>query len=122
MGDYQTASVAPAQPDQAPSTPIEKPPLLKLQTAGPANVAYLEQDNSGIVHLYFRGMRFGVDDFVPDSLIRSQTISPSGTAGELVCRHMLTLHGYHEDKWPHLARRFLLQHSTFQPATRAGAR
>ena len=121
MGDYQTASVSPAQTVQAKSVPIEKPPLLKLQTAGPANVAYLEQDRSGIVYLYFRGLRFGVDDYVPDSLIRSQALSQSGTAGELVCRQMLTNYGYHEDKWPVLARQFLLQHSVFQPATRSRA-
>lgn len=121
MGEYQTASVSPAQPVQAITTPVEKPPSLKLQTAGPANAAYLEQDHNGSVYLYFRGLRFGVDDYVPDSLIRSQSISPSGTAGELVCRQMLTGYGYHEDKWPLLARRFLLQHSAFQPATRSQA-
>lgn len=116
MGEYEPASISPAQPVQAISTPIEKMPFLKLQTAGPANVAYLEQDSSGSVYLYFGGLRFGVDDYVPDSLIRSQAISQSGTAGELVCRQMLTGYGYHEDKWPLLARRFLLQHSAHPDA------
>jgi hypothetical protein len=120
MKESHTAGASPAQPVQM-IRPTEKPSSLKLQTSGPANVAYLEQDQSGNVYLYFRGLRFGVDDYVPDSLIRSQSISPSGTAGELVCRQMLTNHGYHEDKWPLLARRFLLQHPVISLRSRAGA-
>jgi hypothetical protein len=96
-----------AQPDEAQT--------LKLKTVGPANLAYLEQDAAGDVCLYFRGLHFGVDDYVPKSLIQSQSISSSGTAGEFVCRQMLTHYGYREDDWPILARQFLMKHRTCRP-------
>jgi hypothetical protein len=86
--------------------------VLKLHAAGPANRAYLEQDGTGRLSLYFRGLHYGVDDYLPDSLSRSRSISPSVTAGEFVCRQMLRRYGYHEDEWPALARRFLMEHTT----------
>jgi len=78
-----------------------------IPTADPADFAYLEQDGTGYVNLYFRGLRFGVDDHVPRSLVRNLAVSPNGTAWEFVCRQMLTHYGYHEDGWPALARQFL---------------
>ena len=87
-------------------------PVLKLHAAGPANRVYLEQDGTGRLSLYFRGLHYGVDDYLPDSLHRSRCISPSVTAGEFVCRQMLRRYGYHEDAWPDLARQFLMNHTT----------
>ena len=92
--------------------------VLKLQTTGPANAAYLEQDTSKRVYLFFRGLHFGVDDYVPDALVESRSRTPCATAGQFICRQMLTHYGYHEDAWPELARRFLLQHKPIQHAVR----
>ena len=94
-------------------------PVLKLHTVGPANRAYLEQDGTGRLYLYFRGLHYGVDDYVPCSLFGSRSISPSVTAGEFVCRQMLRRYGYHEDDWPTLVREFLLKHTTFQFPSRS---
>ena len=91
---------------------------LKLQTIGPANLAYLKCDSKGRVFLYFRGLLYGVDDYVPTSLIRSQSISPAATAGEFVCRQMLSQYGEAEDAWPDVARHFLLQHRPPRSARR----
>ena len=92
--------------------------VLKLQTTGPANAAYLEQDTGKRVYLFFRGLHFGVDDYVPDALVGSRSRTPCPTAGQFICRQMLTHYGYHEDAWPELARRFLLQHKPIQHAVR----
>lgn len=89
--------------------------VLKLHTVGPANRAYLEQDGTGPPYLYFRGLHYGVDDYVPNSLFGSRSISPSVTAGEFVCRQMIRHYGHHEDEWPVLARQFLMKHTTWQP-------
>jgi hypothetical protein len=90
-------------------------PVLKLHTVGPANRAYLEQDGTGRLSLYFRGLHYGVDDYVSISLFGSRSISPSVTAGEFVCRDMLRRYGYHEAEWPTLARQFLMMHTACQP-------
>ena len=89
--------------------------VLKLHAIGPANRAYLKQDGTGRLSLYFRGLYYGVDDYVPSSLFGSRSISPSGTAGEFVCRQMLRRYGRHEDDWPGLARQFLMMHAACQP-------
>ena len=89
-------------------------PVLRLHAAGPANRAYLEQDDSGRLSLYLRGRPFGVDDYLPNSLFGSRAMPPSITAGEFVCRQMLRRYGYHEDEWPVLARQFLLKHSRYK--------
>jgi hypothetical protein len=81
-------------------------PTLTLQTAFAANGAYLEQGDTGRVDLYFHGLHYGVDDYVSESLIRSLSASPNGTAGDFVLRQMLMHYGYHEDGWPSLARLF----------------
>ena len=86
--------------------------VLKLHAVGPANRAYLEQDGTGRLFLYFRGLHYGVDDYLPNSLFRTRSISPSVTAGEFVCRQMLRRYGYHEAEWPALARKFLMEHTT----------
>lgn len=93
----------------------EETTVLKLHSVGPANRAYLEHDGSGGVTLYFRGLRYGVDDYVPTSIFGSRSISPSVTAGEFVCRQMLRHYGYQEDEWPALARQFLMKHATCRP-------
>ena len=99
-----------------PASPLAEPvPALKLQTTGPGNLAYLEQDSSGRVFLHFRGLRFDVDDFVPASLTGKRR-QPASTAGEFVCRQMLMHHGYREEAWPALAYRFLLQHAARRDA------
>ncbi len=89
--------------------------VLMLHTVGRANRAYLEQNGAGDLFLYFRGLHYGVDDYVPNSLFGIRSISPSVTAGEFVCRQMLRDHGYREDEWPTLARQFLLKHRTCRP-------
>jgi len=89
-------------------------PVLRLHAAGPANRAHLEQDRAGRLSLYFRGLHYRVDDYLPDSLSRSRSVSPSVTAGEFVCRQMLRRYGYHEDNWPALARQFLMEHTTYK--------
>ena len=124
--DDREATKGPHQPCSSPQTQLNQIGLaqlsgalvLKLQTVGPANIAYLEQDGSGRVHLYFRGLHFGVDDYVPDSLAGSRSRSPFGTAGQFICRQMLMHYGYHEDGWPALARQFLSQHTASQHASR----
>jgi hypothetical protein len=102
----QTSIVKSAQPGEAP--------VLVLHTVGPANRAYLEQDPTGGVTLHFRGLRYGVDDYLPSSLF-ALSISPSVTAGEFVCRQMLRHFGYRENEWPALARQFLMKHTACQP-------
>ncbi|HEX7811527.1 MAG TPA: hypothetical protein VF460_06430 [Burkholderiales bacterium] len=82
-----------------------------LKTVGPANRAYLAVDKAGRIYLCFRGLPYGVDDFVPNSLVGDQAAWPSSTAGEFVCRQMLQRHGRNEGDWPELARRFLLSHA-----------
>lgn len=104
----------PSQEAIAKSAQPEKAQLLVLHTIGRANRAYLEQEGTGRLYLHFRGLRFGVDDYLPSSLF-GLSISPSVTAGEFVCRQMLRRFGYHEDEWPALAREFLLKHATCQP-------
>ena len=116
MDEHLPSSVSPTQLSLVKSAQVQEAARLKLHTIGPANLAYLERDSDGRVALHFRGLLFGVDDYVPDSLIRSQLISPRGTAGEFVCRQMITRYGYREDDWPDLARQFLLQHTTHQHA------
>ena len=69
----------------------------------------LEAGKMGRVQLCFRGLSYAVDDFVPHSLTASRSITPRVTAGEFVCRKMLRSFGYREDKWPELARKFLLK-------------
>ncbi len=103
----------------AQTAQLERAAALQLQMHGPANLAYLEQDSTRRVYLHFRGMRYGVDDYVPHCLVRNQSISPSGTVGEFVCRRMIALHGYRDDEWPTLARQFLLQHTTSLSAGRS---
>ena len=91
----------------------EEAPVLKLHTAGPAHRAHLEQDGTGRLSLYFRGLHYGADDYLPNSLFGRRSISPSVTAGEFVCRQMLRHYGYQEDEWPTLARQFLITYRTF---------
>ena len=93
----------------------EEAPVLKLHTVGPANRAHLKQDGAGRLSLYFRGLHYGVDDYLPNSLFGRRSISPSVTAGEFVCRQMLRDYGSHEDEWPALARQFLTTHTNRQP-------
>ena len=97
------------------SAQLEETPTLTLHTVGPANRAYLEQDASGDVNLYFRGLLYGVDDYLPNSIFGFRSISPSATAGEFVCRQMLRDYGYDEAEWPTLARLFLMTHTICQP-------
>jgi len=102
----ETTIVSSAQPEEVP--------IFELHTIGPANRAYLKQDGTGRLSLHFRGLRYGVDDYLPSSLF-GLSISPSVTAGECVCRQMLQRFGSHEDQWPALVRQFLLKHTTCQP-------
>ena len=128
--DYREAVMGQNQPifsSQTRLNPAASPHLaealvLKLQTTGPANAAYLEQDTSGRVYLYFRGLHFGVDDYVPDSLGGNRSRAPCATAGQFICRQMLSYYGYHEDAWPDLARRFLLQHRPIHHANRTASK
>ena len=96
------------------SARLEEAPVLNLHTAGAANRAHLEQDGTGRLTLYFRGLHYGVDDYLPNSLFGNRSI-PSITAGEFVCRQMLRDHGSREDEWPALARQFLTMHTACQP-------
>ena len=89
-------------------------PVPEVQAAGSTNVAYLEQDRSGSVYLCFRGLRFGVEDYVPESLVGGRPQSPRATAWEIVSRQMLRDHEYHEDQSPALARQFLIARTTCQ--------
>jgi len=100
--------------DLIKSAQPEDSPVPKLHTACPANRAHLEQDGTGRLILYFRGLHYGVDDYLPNSLFGIRSISPGGTAGEFVCRQMLRNHGYQEDEWPALARQFLIMHASCQ--------
>jgi hypothetical protein len=81
--------------------------VLVLHTIGPANRAYVGKDDTGSVNLHFRGLRYGVDEYLPSSLF-GLSISPSVTAGEFVCRQMHWRFGHHENEWPALARQFLI--------------
>ena len=121
MDQHQTSS-SQTRRNPAGSPHLAEALVLKLQTAGPANAAYLEQDTRGRVFLYFRGLHFGVDDYVPDSLGGSRSRAPCATAGQFVCRQMLTHYGYHEDAWPALARRFLSQHKRIHHASRPASK
>ena len=94
---------------------LTQSPVLKLHAIGLANRAYLKQNGAGRLSLYFRGLHYAVDDYLPNSLFGSRSISPSITAGEFVCRQMLRRYGYHEDEWPALARQFLMMHTPCQP-------
>ena len=94
-------------------------PILNLQTEFAASGAFLEQGDAGRVELCFRGLHYGVEDYVPESLIRSLSVSQNGTAGDFVLRQMLMHYGYHEDGWPGLARQFLLQHAATQSLRRS---
>jgi len=96
------------------SAPPDDAAVLVLHTIGPANRAYLEQDRTGRLSLHFRGLCYGVDDFLPSSIF-GLSMSPSVTAGEFVCRQMLRRYGDHEQEWPALARQFLLKHTNHQP-------
>ena len=122
MNQHQAIVSSHARPNPAGSPHLAEALVLKLQTAGPANAAYLEKDTVGRVYLYFRGLHFGVDDYVPDSLVGRWSRAPCATAGQFICRQMLTHYGYHEDSWPELARRFLLQHRPIQFAARPASR
>lgn len=115
MNDHPQSVVT--QPSRGASGQVKEAASLKLQTIGPANLAYLKNDGKGRVFLYFRGLLYGVDDYVPASLI-----SPFATAGEFVCRQMLARYGDQEDEWPDVARQFLLQHTMHQSARRADSR
>jgi hypothetical protein len=99
-----------AQPEEAS--------VLVLHTIGPANRAYVGKDDTGSVNLHFRGLRYGVDDYLPSSLF-GLSISPSVTAGEFVCRQMHWRFGHQENAWPALARQFLINH---KPALRERSR
>ena len=103
--ELETTIVSSAQPEEAS--------MLVLHTIGPANRAYLEQDGTGRLSLHFRGLCYGVDDYLPSSLFGLST-SPSVTAGEFVCRQMLQRFGCHEYQWPALVRQFLMKHTTGQ--------
>jgi hypothetical protein len=113
--DQQPANSTQSHPVDTAAAPSGQAPALKLHTAGAANLAYLYQDGSGHAYLYFRGLHFDVDDYVPESLSGHRLMAPAGTAGQFVCRQMLTHYGYREDGWPELARRFLLQHLITKP-------
>ena len=120
MNEHPQSSVTQTQLSLVTSEQVEKA-ALKLQTIGPANLAYLKCDGKGRVFLYFRGLLYGVDDYVPASLFRSQLTSISATAGDFVCRRMLSRYGNREDEWPDVARQFLLQHAMYQSARRSGS-
>ena len=119
MSQQYTALLPEVRIDADTPAQSQDPSALSLRTTGSANRAYLEQDMHGRVYLYFRGLRFAVEDFVPNSLVGSRQIAPSVTAGEFVCRQMLRDYGYHEDQWPELARQFLLKHSPWRAAARS---
>ncbi len=97
------------------SGPPDEAQVFRLHTAGSANRAHLEKNGAGQLSLYFRGLHYGVDDYVPNSLFAGQSMSPSVTAGEFVCRQMLRDYGYDEDQWPALAREYLLKHRACRP-------
>jgi len=97
------------------SVPRDEAQVFRLHTAGSANRAHLEQNRAGQLSLYFRGLRYGVDDYVPNSLFGGRSMSPSVTAGEFVCRQMLRDYGYDEGEWPTLARQFLMKHKICRP-------
>ena len=71
------------------SAPPEEVQVFRLYTVGSANRAHLEQNGAGQLSLYFRGLRYGVDDYVPNSLCAGRSMGLSVTAGEFVCRQML---------------------------------
>ena len=97
------------------SAPPEEVQVFRPATAGSANRVQLQQDRTGHLSLYFRGRHYGVDDYVPNSLLGWRPISPCVTAGEFVCRQMLRDYGYDEAEWPNLARLFLMTHTPCQP-------
>ena len=103
----ETTIVKSAQPEETL--------VFKLHTVGHANRAYLGQDGTGRLSLYFQGLHYGVDDYVPNAFFGSRSTSPSVTAGEFVCRQMLRRYGCHEDEWPALARQFLMKHTSCKP-------
>ena len=117
----QTSSVAPELAQKrfditaAASASPEKGQIFRLPHTGAANRIHLEQDGTGRLSLYFRGLHYGVDDYLPNSLFGWRPISPSITAGEFVCRQMLRGYGYVEAEWPTLARLFLMTHTTCKP-------
>ena len=102
------------KPTLVGSTPPDDAAVFVLHTIGPANRAYLELEGTGRLSLHFRGLPYGVDDFLPSSIF-GLSVSPSVTAGEFVCRQMLRRFGDHEQEWPALARQFLSKHTNYQP-------
>jgi hypothetical protein len=96
------------------SAQSKRVPVFRLRTTSPVNRAYLQQDRMGCLCLYFRGLPYGVDDYLPGSHFGSRAIV-GATAGEFVCRQMLRDYGDHEDEWPALARQFLITHTSCQP-------
>lgn len=99
----------------ARSAKTQRHRVLKLHTARAANRVHLEQDDTGRLSLFFRGLRYGVDDCLPSSIFGGRSISPGVTAGEFVCRQMLRDYGYHEADWPAVARQFLIAHRNCRP-------
>ena len=91
----------------------------KLRTVGPANRAYLTQSGSGSVKLFFRGLHYGVDDYVPNSLVGPRSIRADATAGEFVCRQMLRDFGAREEDWPLLVKVFLATREIYRHARRS---
>jgi len=102
------ANKAVETPDGNSAQPAEAS-VLVLHTIGPANRAYVGKDDAGRVNLHFRGLRYGVDDYLPSSVFGLST-SPSVTAGEFVCRQMHWRFGHDENEWPALVRQFLINH------------
>lgn len=81
--------------------------MLKSHTIETADGAYLETDRTGCALLYFSGRRYGVNDYVPASLVVGDAALRNVTAGEFVYRRMLRDYGYRTDEWPAVARQFL---------------
>ena len=104
---FDTTSSKPASPEGVQ--------VFRLRQTGSANRVQVEQDGTGRLSLHFRGLHYGVDDYLSNSLFGWRPISPSITAGEFVCRQMLRDFGYDEAEWPTLARLFLMTHVTYQP-------
>jgi hypothetical protein len=92
--------------------PVEQYAALQL-CVGRANRAYLTSGENGCPSLYLRGLRYGVDDFLPNLSVGRRS-SIRVTAGEFVCRQMHRDFGHEEDRWPALARQFLTMHAPRQ--------
>ena len=117
----QTSSLAPDlakkqfDTSAAASASPEEGRIFRLPHTGSANRVQLQQDGTGRLSLYFRGLHYGVDDYLPNSLFGWRPVAPSITAGEFVCRQMLRDYGYDEGEWPTLACLFLMTHTNGQP-------